>query len=220
MNGRLAVSRRERRRRHEEDLIIDLASFKPYLFRVENVMFVEVEAYSVDVEREEPSLADMADVFCTFINGGTVYIIPEDIRMNLDSLAKYFDEAGITALLLTTQVGVQFMQNYPQCTTLRLLIIAGEKLPAVDPSGLSYTIANGYGPTENCYGVSLFPIHEWEQNIPIGKPFRTIHGYILGKTGHRLPAGAAGEYCLSGPQVSRGYLNRPDKTAEAYQNWP
>ena len=72
-------------------------------------MFAEVEAYSVDVEREEPSLADMADVFCTFINGGTVYIIPEDIRMNLDSLAKYFDEAGLTALLLTTQVGVQFM---------------------------------------------------------------------------------------------------------------
>ena len=135
---------------------------------------------------------NMADVFCTLINGGTVYIISEDIRMNLDLLAKYFDEAGIIALLLTTQVGVQFMQNYPRCNTLRLLIIAGEKLPAVDPSGLSHTIANGYGPTENCYGVSLFPIHEWESNIPIGKPFRTIHGYVLDKTGHRLPAGAAG----------------------------
>ena len=162
----------------------------------------------------------MADVFCTLINGGTVYIISEDVRMNLDLLAKYFDEAEITALLLTTQVVVQFMQNYPDCKTLRLLIIAGEKLPAVDPSNLSYTIANGYGPTENCYGVSIFPIHKWEQNIPIGKPFRTIHGYILDKTGHRLPAGAAGEYCVSGPQVSRGYVNRPDKTAEAYEQCP
>ena len=179
--------------------------------------------------REDDRIADyasfgfdvnMADVFCTLINGGTVYIIPEDIRMNLDLLAKYFDDAGITALLLTTQVGVQFMQNYPHCKTLRLLLIAGEKLPAVDPSGLSYTIANGYGPTENCYGVSIFPIRKWEKNIPIGKPFPTIHGYILDKTGHRLPAGAAGEYCLSGPQVSRGYLNRPDKTAEAYEECP
>ena len=179
--------------------------------------------------REDDVIADyasfgfdvnMADVFCTLINGGTVHIIPEDVRMNLDLLAKYFDEAGITALLLTTQVGVQFMQNYPNCKTLRLLLIAGEKLPAVDPSGLSYTIANGYGPTENCYGVSLFPIHKWEQNIPVGKPFPTIHGYILDKTGHRLPAGAAGEYCLSGPQVSRGYLNRPGKTAEAYEACP
>ena len=98
--------------------------------------------------------------------------------------------------------------------------MGGEKLPAVDPSSLSYTIANGYGPTENCCGVSIFPIREWEPNIPIGRPFDTIHGYVLDKTGHRLPAGAAGEYCLSGPQVTRGYLNRPDKTAEAYGPCP
>ena len=163
---------------------------------------------------------NMSDVFCTLLNGGTVYLIPEEIRMNLDALADYFNEAGITALLLTTQVGVQFLQNYPQLKTLRMLVMGGEKLPAVDPSRLSYTIVNGYGPTENCCGVSLFPIRNWEPNIPIGKPMATIHGYILDKTGHRLPAGAAGEYCLSGPQVSRGYLNRPDKTAEAYEDCP
>ena len=163
---------------------------------------------------------NMSDVFCTLLNGGTVYLIPEEIRMNLDALAGYFDEAGITALLLTTQVGVQFLQNYPQLKTLRMLVMGGEKLPAVDPSRLSYTIVNGYGPTENCCGVSLFPIRAWEPNIPIGKPMATIHGYVLDKTGHRLPAGAAGEYCLSGPQVSRGYLNRPDKTAEAYEPSP
>ncbi|MBR5394150.1 MAG: amino acid adenylation domain-containing protein [Bacteroidaceae bacterium] len=163
---------------------------------------------------------NMSDVFCTLLNGGTVYLIPEEIRMNLDALARYFDEAGITALLLTTQVGVQFLQNYPQLKTLRMLVMGGEKLPAVDPSRLSYTIVNGYGPTENCCGVSLFPIRAWEPNIPIGKPMATIHGYVLDKSGHRLPAGAAGEYCLSGPQVSRGYLNRPDKTAEAYESSP
>ena len=163
---------------------------------------------------------NMSDVFCTLINGGTVYLIPEEIRMDLGALAAYFDEAGITALLLTTQVGVQFLQNHPKLKTLRMLVMGGEKLPAVDPLKLSYTIVNGYGPTENCCGVSLFPIKAWEQNIPIGKPMSTIHGYVLDKTGHRLPAGAAGEYCLSGPQVSRGYLNRPDKTKEAYEDCP
>ena len=163
---------------------------------------------------------NMSDVFCTLLNGGTVYLIPEDIRMDLGALAAYFDEVGITALLLTTQVGVQFLLNYPKLRTLRMLVMGGEKLPAVNPEKLSYTIVNGYGPTENCCGVSLFPIRAWEPNIPIGKPMSTIHGYILDKTGHRLPVGAAGEYCLSGPQVSRGYLNRPDKTAEAYEDCP
>lgn len=163
---------------------------------------------------------NMSDIFCTLLNGGTVYLIPEEIRMDLGALAAYFDEAGITALLLTTQVGVQFLQNYPTLKTLRMLVMGGEKLPSVDPSQLSYTIVNGYGPTENCCGVSLFPIETREPNIPIGIPMSTIHGYVLDKTGHRLPAGAAGEYCLSGPQVSRGYLNRPDKTAEAYEDCP
>ena len=89
---------------------------------------------------------------------------------------------------------------------MRLLIIAGEKLPAVDPSGLSYTIANGYGPTENCYGVSLFPIHEWEQNIPIGKPFRTIHGFRI--------------ETKEIESVIRNFGGVKDATVQAHQNWP
>ncbi len=162
----------------------------------------------------------MSDTFCTLLNGATLCVIPEDVRMNLNELAAYFDEAGITQVLLTTQVGVQFVQNYPQMKTLRFLVMGGEKLPALDPSALNYTIINGYGPTENCCGVSLFPIRFWEPNVPIGKPMVTIAGYVLDKSGHRLPAGAAGEFCLCGPQVTRGYLNRPDKTAEAYTQSP
>jgi amino acid adenylation domain-containing protein len=163
---------------------------------------------------------NMADVFCSLLVGATVDIVPEEDRMDLGRLAAYFDRARITTLLLTTQVGVQFAQNYPHQKTLRLLIIAGEKCPAIDPSAIDYPIANGYGPTENCCGVSVFPIKAWEPNIPIGQPIPTIHAYVLDKTNHRLPPGAAGEYCLSGPQTSRGYLNRPDKTAEAYQDCP
>ncbi|MDO4478234.1 MAG: amino acid adenylation domain-containing protein [Lachnospiraceae bacterium] len=163
---------------------------------------------------------NMADVFATLLNGGTVNLVPEDIRMNLGELAGYFDANGITEILMTTQVGVQFLQNYPTLKTLKHITLGGEKLPAVHPEELSYTIINGYGPTENCCGVSLFPVKEWEANIPLGKPMKTIHGYVLDKTGHRLPAGAAGEYCLSGPQVSRGYLNRPEKTKEAYEDCP
>ena len=163
---------------------------------------------------------NMADVFCSLLVGATVNIVPEEDRMDLGRLSAYFDKAGITTLLLTTQVGVQFAQNYPHQKTLRLLIIAGEKCPAIDPSAIDYPIANGYGPTENCCGVSVFPIKVWEPNIPIGQPIPTIHAYVLDKTNHRLPAGAAGEYCLSGPQTSRGYLNRPDKTAEAYEDCP
>ena len=163
---------------------------------------------------------NMSDTYCTLINGGTVHLIPEEIRMNLNALADYFDEAGITQVLLTTQVAVQFIQSHPHLKTLKYLTAGGEKLPAVNPKELSYILYNGYGPTENCCGVSLFHVREWEPNIPIGKPLKTIKGYILDKTGHRLPAGAAGEYCLAGPMAARGYLKLPEKTAEAFADCP
>ena len=55
-----------------------------------------------------------------------------------------------------------------------------------------------------------------ELDIPIGKPLDNLRLYIVDKLGNRLPQGACGELWVSGPQVSRGYLNRPEKTAEVY----
>ncbi len=57
---------------------------------------------------------------------------------------------------------------------------------------------------------------EFEQNVPIGRPLDNIRLYIVDKQFNRLPVGAVGELWVSGPQVSRGYLNRPEKTAEVY----
>ncbi len=54
------------------------------------------------------------------------------------------------------------------------------------------------------------------KDIPIGKAIDNIRLYIVDPQGHRLPIGAAGELWVAGPQVSHGYLNRPEKTAEVY----
>jgi thioester reductase-like protein len=60
---------------------------------------------------------------------------------------------------------------------------------------------------------------EFEQNAPIGKPLDNLQLYIVDKDMNRLPLGAAGEMLVSGPQVSRGYLNLPEKTADTYIQW-
>ena len=163
---------------------------------------------------------NMMDMYCSIMNGGTMYIIPEDMRMNLDVLHDYMESVGITQIFMTTQVGVQYLENYPHSRSLRRLAMGGEKLRAVSPENLSYKIFNGYGPSEMTCGVSMFTIDFWEPNIPIGKPMPTLQGYVVDKTGHRLPVGAAGELWITGPQVARGYLNRPDKTAEAFSPNP
>ncbi len=161
----------------------------------------------------------MSDTFCTLLNGGTLVVIPENLRLELKLLAEYLDSEKVSQIFMTTQVGVQFLQNYPDMKYLHCLGMGGEKLPAVNPEGLSYQIINGYGPTENTCGVSLFPIKHWEPNIPLGRPFPTIQGYVLDKAGHRLPPGACGEYCVAGDQPARGYLGLPEKTAEVFVDY-
>ena len=58
------------------------------------------------------------------------------------------------------------------------------------------------------------------KEIPIGKAPKNVRLYIVDPQGHRLPVGAAGELWAAGPQVSRGYLNRPEKTAEVFISNP
>ena len=158
--------------------------------------------------------ANMMDMYPALTCGATVYIIGEDIRLNLPDLNHYFETEGITHSFMTTQVGYQFAQNCDN-HSLRHLSVGGEKLATLAPP-TNYQLHNAYGPTECTIFTTTYPIHEQEKNIPIGKPLDNVRLFIVDQDLHRLPVGATGELLVSGPQVSRGYLNRPDKTAETY----
>jgi amino acid adenylation domain-containing protein/thioester reductase-like protein len=158
--------------------------------------------------------ANMMDMYTALTCGAAVYIIGEDIRLNLPDLNHYFEEEGITHSFMTTQVGYQFAQNCDN-HSLKHLSVGGEKLATIAPPA-NYLLHNAYGPTECTIFTTTYPIHEQEKNIPIGKPLDNFRLFIVDKDLHRVPVGATGELLVSGPQVSRGYLNRPDKTAETY----
>ena len=161
--------------------------------------------------------ANMMDMYPALTCGAAVYIIGEDIRLNLPDLNHYFEAEGITHSFMTTQVGYQFAQNCDN-HSLKHLSVGGEKLATIAPPA-NYLLHNAYGPTECTIFTTTYPIHEQEKNIPIGKPLDNFRLFIVDKDLHRLPVGATGEMLVSGPQVSRGYLNRPDKTAETYIDW-
>ena len=59
-----------------------------------------------------------------------------------------------------------------------------------------------------------------ERDIPVGKPLDNNRLYIIDKQFNRLPPGALGELWISGPHVTRSYLNRPEKTVEIYISNP
>ena len=158
--------------------------------------------------------ACMMDMYPALTCGATVHIVPEELRLDLIALNDYFEQNHITHSFMTTQVGYQFATSIENHSLMHLST-GGEKLASlIPPQGFSFY--NVYGPTECTIFTTTYLVNQKMKEIPIGKPLDNMRLYVVDPQGHRLPVGAAGELWISGPQVSRGYLNRPEKTAEVY----
>jgi thioester reductase-like protein len=80
-------------------------------------------------------------------------------------------------------------------------------------------IINHYGPTETTVGVLTYQIeskNNHQSTVPIGKPLPNTQVYILDEELQPVPLGVTGELYIGGAQVSRGYLNQPELTAEKF----
>ena len=158
--------------------------------------------------------ACMMDMYPALTCGATVHIIAEEIRLDLIALNDYFEQQHISHSFMTTQVGYQFATSIDNHSLLHLST-GGEKLASLTPPQ-GYRFYNVYGPTECTIFTTTYLVDRKMRDIPIGKPLDNMRLYIVDPQGRRLPVGAAGELWVAGPQVSRGYLNRPEKTAEVY----
>ena len=158
------------------------------------------------------------DMYPAIISGARLHIIPEEMRLDFPALKAYFNENGITHAVMTTQIGRQFA-TLGGLRTIRHLSVAGEKLTPLDPpAGLAFY--NLYGPTEGSVITSAYRMETRCTDVPIGKAVDNLKTYVVDKNGKLLPFGGIGELWIAGPHVTRGYLNRPEKTAEAYGSNP
>ncbi|NLY40607.1 MAG: AMP-binding protein, partial [Desulfovibrionales bacterium] len=122
--------------------------------------------------------------------GGQLHSINERTRFDLASLYAYLGEHGITDMFLTTQICVEFLQQYQVPGVV--ISTGGEKLKvAPNHAGLLF---NGYGPTE-CTVIStchLLDASRSYSNIPIGRPMPGVWHYILDRNQELLPLGMSG----------------------------
>ncbi|HET8845931.1 MAG TPA: amino acid adenylation domain-containing protein, partial [Ktedonobacteraceae bacterium] len=106
----------------------------------------------------------------------------------------------------------------------RALIIGGEALTSEHlrfwhSHAPQTRLINEYGPTETVVGCCVYEVpSSWsgEGAVPIGKPIANTRLYILDQAMYPVPMGVTGELYVGGTGVSRGYLNRPDLTAERF----
>ncbi len=79
---------------------------------------------------------------------------------------------------------------------------------------------NVYGPTEATIWATVKQIHSTDHIITIGKPMHNVDVYILNEQLQEMPVDEVGEIYISGIQVGKGYINRPELTEKAFLNDP
>ncbi len=151
--------------------------------------------------------------------GGTICVIPEDIRLDLVTLDNYFIENKINYAIMTTQVGRQFAL-LTKSPYLKYVGVGGEALVNLDTTGFPFDFYNLYGPSESTVYVSGTKVEGKYFRIPIGRINKNVKGYIVDSDMNRLPVGAPGELIVAGAQVGKGYLNLPEKTEEVFIDNP
>ena len=139
-------------------------------------------------------------------------------------LANLIREQAVTTLHFVPSMLRAFLDE-PEttgCTGLRQVFCSGEAL-AADLcerffASFDAELHNLYGPTEAAIDVSYWQCQRDNQGatIPIGRPVANTQIYIVDDHGALLPAGLPGELWIGGVQVGRGYLNRPELTAERF----
>ncbi|MFB9326422.1 AMP-binding protein, partial [Paenibacillus aurantiacus] len=85
-----------------------------------------------------------------------------------------------------------------------------------EPNGTR--LINLYGPTEATVDVTHFDCTAYEMldTVPIGAPIANTRLYVVGAGDRLQPIGLAGELCIAGDGLARGYVNRPELTSEKF----
>ena len=156
----------------------------------------------------------LADMYPALTVGAGIVVIPEEKKLDLPALADLIRRHHVVVADLPSQVGRQFALTM-DCPELKYIVVGGETLVPFKPV-YPYIVANEYGPTEATVSITCYKMTKYEPDIPIGTPMDNTAIYMVDAAGRRVPPGALAELWVAGEQVTGGYLNRPEKTAEAF----
>ncbi|KAG0210331.1 hypothetical protein BGX31_001928, partial [Mortierella sp. GBA43] len=164
----------------------------------------------------------VSEIFAALSSGACLHLVRDDVRLDHRALYSYIGQHGITHVSLTPTL-LQDSKNLPVLHTLKTLLVMGEALsPALvrtlQPSVPNGSILNSYGPTETTVSAIVWrcPQDFRGDIVPIGRPLPNKTVYLLDKHRQPVPIGAIGEIYIGGAGVGRGYLNRPELTAEVF----
>jgi amino acid adenylation domain-containing protein len=168
--------------------------------------------------------ASTLEIWGPLLNGGRLVVCPPGHR-SLEELGRLIQAEGVTSLWLTAGLFHQMVdQRLESLQGVRQLLAGGDVLsPAHVRRALAglpgVRLVNGYGPTEGTTftcSYALAPGESVDDPVPLGRPIANTRAFVLDHGLQPMPPGLAGELFAAGDGVARGYLGRPDLTAERF----
>ncbi len=186
--------------------------------------------------QKTPSIFDVSvwELFWWSMQGATLCLLGAGEEKNPESIANAIKNSRVTTIHFVPSMlnnFISYIEDYPeqlkQIVGLIQVFASGEalhpstvkKFYKLFPENSSPKLINLYGPTEATVDVSYFncsPKQGDQETIPIGKPIDNIALYIINENYRLQPIGVIGELCIAGVGLARGYLNKPELTAEKF----
>jgi amino acid adenylation domain-containing protein len=165
------------------------------------------------------------EFFWPLLSGARLVVACPQGHRDAQYLRELIEARGVTTAHFVPSLLQVFVERLEgeSCRTLRRLVCSGEELSAsVQERCLArlpwIELHNLYGPTEAAIDVTYWRcLGEQESaRVPIGRPIANTQIYILDRAGEPVPIGVAGEIYIGGVGVARGYLRRPELTAQRF----
>ncbi|MCR8844949.1 amino acid adenylation domain-containing protein [Paenibacillus sp. SC116] len=178
----------------------------------------------IDRVLQQASLAfdnSIEEILIALLSGASLFVINKFEFLDMQHITEWLRKKEIT-VISTTALMVNELSQHLRDHKLRLIISGGDALKSSYISNLANVqVYNTYGPTETtiCSTAYLCLGVEGEM-VPIGTPFNNEQVWVLDRYRNVVPIGVVGELFISGAGVTRGYLNRPDLTAEKFVEHP
>ncbi|MFC4082206.1 Pls/PosA family non-ribosomal peptide synthetase [Amycolatopsis samaneae] len=159
------------------------------------------------------------EIWPTWAVGATLVAGANDSRRLGDELADFLTEHAVTVLYCVPTLLATIPRELPR---VRSVLVGGEACPAQLVERWARPgrrILNTYGPTEATVTATWAELRPGRP-VTIGVPLPTYSVVLLDEHREAVPDGEIGEICIGGPGVARGYVGRPDLTAERFVEHP
>ncbi|HEY0782901.1 MAG TPA: amino acid adenylation domain-containing protein, partial [Thermoanaerobaculia bacterium] len=162
--------------------------------------------------------ASLLDLALTLSTGATLCLAPREALLPGPELVRLLHLHRITHFHLPPPALA--VLPTAQLPALACLILGGEACPPALAArwAAGRRIWNDYGPTEATVFATLY---EWSGGeMILGRPIANVTAHLFDRHLREVPIGIPGELCLGGDGLARGYLGRPDLTAERFLPHP